>query len=153
MSDEKKNKAGLIKKSMRPPQPEEGRVTEKIITIIGFPLVVETRHRDGQTEISLRSENKKECFLHWGLTRHHGAPWQVPPEWLWPEGTRGFGRSAVQTPFLIHDGETGITIRLDPTLPFLFLDFALFFPGDNRWDNNHGKNYSIPLPVSQDSSL
>ena len=144
---------GSIQKSMLTPQREEVTMTEKIITTSGCTLLVETRHRSGQTEISLRMENRKECFLHWGLTPHAGASWQVPPEWLWPEGTRGFGQSAVQTPFLTHDGETGITIRLGPTLPFLFLDFALFFPGDHRWDNNHGKNYRIPLPGSPVPSL
>ncbi len=128
-------------------------MTEEIKTKSGLKLLVEKRSIDNQVEVSLRMKNKRNCLLHWGVCRHVKASWQIPPQSLWPEGTRASGKAALQTPFLSRDGDSQVIIRLDQPLSFPVIDFALFFPEENRWDNNHGKNYHIKLPVSEKPSL
>jgi len=120
-------------------------MVEEIITKSGVELMAERRELDGQVEVSLRIKNKKKCLLHWGLSRHARAPWHIPPQALWPEGTRAFGGTAVQTPFSGRNGEGQIVIRLERARDFSVIAFCLFFPEENRWDNNHGKNYYIDL--------
>jgi len=39
----------------------------------------------------------------------------------------------------------GVVIRLSAPSPYAFLDFALFFPDEGRWDNNDGRNYQVVL--------
>ncbi|MGA1789918.1 MAG: phosphohistidine-like domain-containing protein [bacterium] len=119
---------------------------EEIKAKNGLKLLVEKRRINDLTEISLRMENKTDCLLHWGLSRHVQSTWETPPKSLWPEGTKMFGRSALQTPFLKQNGENRILIRLDRSVDHPILDFVLFFPEDGRWDNNQGRNYRIKLP-------
>jgi alpha-glucan,water dikinase len=128
-------------------------MNEKIITLSGLTFLVERRQEGGFAQVTIRAQDPRGCILHWGLARHPGAPWQVPPAQYWPEGSKGFGRAAVQTPFPAHDGQAEITIRLGANLGLPFLDFALFFPEEDRWDNNNGKNYRLALPVFRSSSL
>jgi alpha-glucan,water dikinase len=73
----------------------------------------------------------------------------VPPQSLWPPGSSSAGQAAVQTPFAKQNGEAGVVIHLSPD--YTFLDFALFFPDEGRWDNNDGRNYHITL-ASPDSN-
>ena len=120
-------------------------MVEKIITKSGVVLLVEKRIIDEGVEVRLRMEQDEKCLLHWGLSRHAGAPWQIPPRALWPEGTRAFGGTAVQTPFSSRNNEGRIVIRLDHPPNLSLVAFCLFFPVENRWDNNHGKNYYIKL--------
>ncbi len=120
-------------------------MVEKIITKSGVVLLVEKRIIDEGVEVCLRMEQDEKCLLHWGLSRHAGAPWQIPPRALWPEGTRAFGGTAVQTPFSSRNNEGRIVIRLDHPPNLSLVAFCLFFPVENRWDNNHGKNYYIKL--------
>ena len=120
-------------------------MVEKIITKSGVVLLVEKRIIDEGVEVCLRMEQDEKCLLHWGLSRHTGAPWQIPPRALWPEGTRAFGETAVQTPFSSRNNEGRIVIRLDHPPNLSLVAFCLFFPVENRWDNNHGKNYYIKL--------
>lgn len=109
----------------------------------GTRLLVKKREADGLVEVTILRQDGQGCLLHWGLGRTPGAPWQLPPEALWPEGSRPFGRSAVQTPF----GREGrITIRLGKRPSFSEINFVLYYPDAGRWDNNKGKNYLIALP-------
>src|SRR5207249_3000408 len=62
---------------------------------------------------------------------------------LWPEGTKPTGANAAQTPFLNREGASRIVFHLNPE--FSGIEFALFYPGNGRWDNNGGKNYHIAL--------
>jgi alpha-glucan,water dikinase len=64
---------------------------------------------------------------------------------LWPSGTEPKGTSALETPFTGQNGHADVEIRLQPASSYAFLDFVLFFPDENRWDNNGGKNYHVPL--------
>ena len=120
-------------------------MVEEIITKSGVVLVVEKRIIDDSVEVSLRMENHEKCLLHWGVRHHPQAPWQMPPQSVWPEGTKAFGKTAVQTPFSGRNGEGQIVIRLEHDPDFSVIAFCLFFPEEDRWDNNHGKNYYIEL--------
>ncbi|NOY39356.1 MAG: hypothetical protein GXO95_03790 [Nitrospirae bacterium] len=120
-------------------------MAEEIKTRSGTTLLVERREIDGGVELSLRMKSTETCILHWGLALNERAPWQIPPQPLWPEGSRAFGKGALQTPFIRHNNEGRIIIRLDKDLNFSILNFALFFPEDGSWDNNRGKNYRIRI--------
>ncbi|MBI3849107.1 MAG: hypothetical protein HY298_02275 [Verrucomicrobia bacterium] len=119
-------------------------VTETIQTQSGVTLVVDKRLGEHDLEILLRLEPAKKCILHWGLRAPDKAVWEIPPDWLWPEGTIPQGKTAVQTPFR-RNGENQIVIRLQNPPAFSSIVFALFFPEPRRWDNNHGQNYRIEI--------
>lgn len=112
-------------------------------------LGVEKRSSNGGIEVTLRLKSTGDYVLHWGLARRRPGPWQAPPETVWPSQTRPFSKEAVRTPFGSHDGEREIVIRLDEKLQTPFLVFDLFRPDTNRWENNNGKDYCLPLPELQ----
>jgi alpha-glucan,water dikinase len=120
-------------------------MVEEIITRSGVVLLVEKRIIDDGVEVCLRMERHEKCVLHWGVRHHPQAPWRMPPQSVWPEGSRAFDQVAVQTPFLGQDGATQVIFRLEHAPDFSVIAFSLFFPEENRWDNNHGKNYYIDL--------
>jgi alpha-glucan,water dikinase len=126
---------------------------EKIIAESGVVLLVEKRIMDEWVEISIGLKNHKKCLLHWGLRRHVQAPWEMPPSSVWPEGSKAFGKQALQTPFAEKDGAGRIVIKLDRKLDFSFLVFVLYFPEADRWDNNLGRNYQIPLVVPSENEV
>jgi alpha-glucan,water dikinase len=117
---------------------------ETIATRSGLRLQVEIAARGEAIEVSLQAPANRQCWLHWGVRRQSEPAWRMPPQSLWPPGTRVAGSSAVQTPFAIHNGQAALLIRLPPAA-YQLLDFALFFPEDKRWDNNDGRNYQITL--------
>lgn len=117
----------------------------KIIAESGVVLFVEKRILDDMVEVALRMEGLEECLLHWGLRHHAYAPWQVPPRSVWPEDSRAFNHTAVQTAFLRQNGYGQIIIRLPRSMDFRLIDFVLYFPEKGRWDNNHGRNYQIEI--------
>lgn len=120
---------------------------DKITTESGLVLLVEKEIGDSITEISIRADADTGALLHWGVRKRGNASWQVPPKQSWPEGSRAFDSKAIRTPFLKKDGHALIKIILDSPSGLSSVDFVLFFPGDNRWDNNRGKNYRIDIPV------
>jgi len=121
-------------------------MNEEIKTQEGVRLCVQKLVIDDQVEISLSAQNINNCLLHWGVIPHVQAPWQIPPRAVWPQGTKTFGKTAVQSPFLSQNGEKRISIRLHPPCDFSSIHFALYFPEEERWDNNNGQNYQIQLP-------
>ncbi|MEA3385532.1 MAG: PEP/pyruvate-binding domain-containing protein [Thermodesulfobacteriota bacterium] len=128
-------------------------ITEKITAKSGVELLVEKRIMDDWVEISIGQKDYKKCLLHWGLCHHVQTPWKMPPISVWPEGSKAFGWQAIQTPFAEKDAAGGIVIRLDRKLDFSFLVFVLYFPEEERWDNNLGRNYRIPLAVPSENEV
>jgi alpha-glucan,water dikinase len=118
----------------------------KILAESGVVLFVEKRILDDMVELVFRMEGIEKCLLHWGLRQHAHAPWQVPPRSEWPEDSRAFNHTAVQTAFLRQNDYGQIIIRLPRTLDFKSIDFVLYFPEKGRWDNNYGRNYQIEIP-------
>ena len=119
---------------------------ETITTDSGVVLSVEKKADDVSAELDIVSNRAVACLLHWGLRRRGDPSWQAPPPDSWPEGSRAFDEKAIQSPFLRQDGQGRITIRLGKSPDFRSIDFVLFFPEENRWDNNRGKNYRIEIP-------
>jgi len=119
---------------------------DEIITKSGVVLHVEKGVTDDGLQVCLQMETSQNCLLHWGLRSHSEAAWQMPPESVWPEGSRVFDKGALQTPFLGKNGQGTIIIRLDRSMDFSCIDFALVFPEEDRWDNNDGSNYQIKIP-------
>jgi alpha-glucan,water dikinase len=121
---------------------------ETITTRSGLPLQVGTSTRGDELEVTLQTQAGKNCTLHWGLHSQTEKGWQAPPESLWPPGTSAAAQGALETPFAKKNGEASVVIRLKAPSPFDSLDFVLFFPAENRWDNNGGQNYRVALQPS-----
>jgi alpha-glucan,water dikinase len=121
-------------------------VTEKIALDGGAVLLVEKRVEDDSVQIGIRTEDCQECLFHWGVLRRGQGGWQLPPESAWPPGTHPFDRTAVQTPFSRDNGEGKIAIHLKEAGDVLSIPFVLYFPAQNRWDNNRGRDYRISMP-------
>ncbi len=124
----------------------------RITTSIGAVLLIEKETRDTTVELTVRLEDTRECLLHWGVRRTPFEPWQQPPPAVWPENTRPFDQLAVQTPFVQQNGQGRISMKLDKSLDFGYVEFVLFFPQENRWDNNQGRNYRIQIQKHERSS-
>jgi alpha-glucan,water dikinase len=128
-------------------------MTEEIIAKNNIKILVEKRDSDDLREISIRMQSKTSCRLHWGMSRKIDGTWKIPSPSSWPSGSIAFGEKAVQTPFTIQDGENRVTIKVDRNAHFSFMNFALFYPDRDTWDNNLGKNYHIALPEREKVSL
>ncbi len=124
--------------------------TETISTKSGVTLLIETliekRMAGDRIRVSIQTETHKKCVLHWGLLCFGDNDWHRPPESVWPKGTSAFDRKAVRTPFADRNSRNHITIRLEKSLGVSTIPFVLYFPGQNTWDNNNGKDYTIALP-------
>jgi alpha-glucan,water dikinase len=125
-------------------------MTDRITTPKGAVLLVEKRSMPDAIEVSIRSELKGRCLLHWGIQKDGNEAWLLPPRSIWPEGTSASGGTAVQTPFANRNGGAEILIRLDRKPDFASIVFVLFYPDDGSWDNNSGRNYRIEIPGSTD---
>lgn len=129
---------------------------ESFRTSAGESMTIDsTLKENGATEILITLDTGRRCLLHWGLRRHPDASWEAPPRSVWPEGSRAFDQSAVQTPFSLEDGRCRLLVQLPPDLGTEYMECVLYFPDENRWENNRGLNYriAIPKPVGQSSPL
>jgi alpha-glucan, water dikinase len=119
---------------------------ETIETAGGVVLRASVCTDDTSTTCLFEQESGPACVLHWGLLRADRSPWRIPPRQAWPEGTKAVG-GALQTPFVVEDGRPSITLRVDSSWGFAFVEFALFDPATSRWDNNRGRNFRMALPL------
>ncbi|MBI5388215.1 MAG: hypothetical protein HZA90_26420 [Verrucomicrobia bacterium] len=108
-------------------------------------LGVEKQQSGPNLDIIVRLKGAAEYVLHWGLARQRPGTWHAPPPPLWPPATQAFGPHAVRTPFGRDDKEREIVLRLTEGTDASFLVFDLFCPATNRWENNQGKDYYLPL--------
>jgi alpha-glucan,water dikinase len=125
------------------------KATETIVTQSGLPVQVETRATAGQLEIVFKSATQRRCLLHWGVRQATEKAWRIPPASGWPAETQPFGNSALQSPFRKLDGGMKLAVRLERTTKYDALEFALYFPEEQRWDNNQGRNYLVRLTESE----
>ncbi|PWU10999.1 MAG: hypothetical protein C5B50_24295 [Verrucomicrobia bacterium] len=95
---------------------------------------------------AVRAYGSKPCVLHWGVRREKEKTWHVPPSSDWPSGTRESG-GALQTPFTKENGKWSLRIQLSHSLDWSALEFVIFFPDEQLWDNNKGKNYRLSLSL------
>ncbi len=127
---------------------EQASLKETIATGSGMALEVLKKVENENVAIEFRLPGKKKCLLHWGLKQPGQQTWQLPPEATWPPETRMVG-AALQTPFAQSNGREAVQIRLPRQPQAASLDFVLFFPDQNAWDNNHGRNYRIEFPPGE----
>jgi len=123
--------------------------TEEIIVSDDLKLKVDITEADDHIDLSLHMDNQGSCHLHWGLSRKISNIWKLPPESLWPAGSIVFGDKAIQTPFTLHDNVNRIKISINKSADFGVINFAFYYPELDKWDNNHGKNYFIKLPMPE----
>ena len=121
---------------------------DTIATQSGWPLAVETRASRDCVEVVFAFPSPKACVLHWGVRRATEKNWQIPPQSCWPAETKPAGKNAVESPFRKLAGGSELMIRCTPRTEFASLDFVLYFPAENRWDNNHGRDYHLRLRES-----
>ncbi|HWJ17718.1 MAG TPA: hypothetical protein VNR65_03215, partial [Geobacterales bacterium] len=123
-------------------------MSQQIDTRSGIKIEVDRTVSNDQVQLSLHARTPKEVVLYWTLLRRPEDAGQIPPQSYWPEGTSASGTSAAQTRFAGQNGERRVTLRFDHPSDFSLLDFALYFPQENRWDNNQNRNYRIALAAS-----
>lgn len=128
------------------------KTAEPITTQSGLPLQVETRVSPSEVEVVFKTATHKKCLLHWGVRQPAEKEWRLPPQSLWPAESRPVGKNAVQSPFVKENGETSLVIHVSPPTNYASLDFVLYFPEENRWDNNQGRNYQIALTQPAEGS-
>jgi alpha-glucan,water dikinase len=111
----------------------------------GLPLEVKKQVDAKEVVLTLQLREAMPCLLHWGIASQRSADWTLPPELLWPEGSRQKGEVAVQTPFK-EDSEGGrVVLRFSKMKLPRFLVFDLFMPHGAHWENNRGRDFWIPL--------
>jgi alpha-glucan,water dikinase len=125
---------------------------ENIMTRSGLLLIFEKQVTGTGVEIIIKMEAQRTVFFHWGFRRLREPSWEIPPENIWPEQSRVFDKTAIQTPFIKTNGTSQIILQLSDDLHFPLIAFVLFFPDDNHWDNNHGQDYLIEIPLRQEIS-
>ncbi len=125
---------------------------QTIETAGGARLRVDLRAENDKITCVLEHEQAVACVLHWGLLRGERTGWKTPSRRIWPAGSKPV-LGALQTPFAQADGTARLTLQIDPAWGFAFLEFALFHPAGNRWDNNRGRNYRVALPVTAQPTL
>ena len=124
-------------------------MTATLQTQNGATIRIEQRTEAARLELEFQMASGPPCVLHWGLRLPHQPDWQLPPQAGWPNGSRAVGRNAVQTPFASDNGGRRLVIRLDASAGIAALEFVLFFPEQNKWDNNQGRNYRVALSAAE----
>src|SRR5689334_16871764 len=113
---------------------------QTITTRAGVKFEAQISRRDTELELALQASPNKQFLLHWGLRKPEAEGWSLPPQPVWPPGTILAGKAALQTPFAKTNGHAQLRIPLGSGTEFSALEFVLFFPDENRWDNNSGRN-------------
>lgn len=121
-------------------------IEEVIKNRAGLGLSVEKRSAGADLDVILHLKADGNYTLHWGLARQSPGQWQLPPQSLWPDKTQAFNHQAVRTPFAGDKADKQITLRLKDGQAAPFLVFDVFNSDTNRWENNHGKDFYVPLP-------
>ena len=106
-------------------------------------LQMATSSNDKSIHLSLPPHTASTCRLHWGLSATAGGDWRRPPEAMLPPDSVRFDATAVQTPF-----PPGKSLELplpEGIRDTPYLRFALYFPDEDRWENNGGGDFSLRL--------
>jgi len=106
-------------------------MSEKITASGGMEIVIEKRKVADTVEVTLSMNAQRKCLLHWGLSGRINGPWRVPPASVWPEGSKAFGHTAVQTPFSGVNDQGRIRIKLGTKIDAFSITFVLFFPEES----------------------
>ncbi|MGR3221252.1 MAG: phosphohistidine-like domain-containing protein [Candidatus Anammoxibacter sp.] len=125
----------------------------RLITKKANKLFTAKEEINGKVKISFQLESDKNCILHWGFCNNQKDKWYLPAQTFWPDDSRACGDNAVQSKFVLCKDERKTVIELNEDNKFVNIVFVLFFPDENQWDNNNGKNYYINLQNSKKESV
>lgn len=125
----------------------------QIITKKGYKIFIDKEEINGMVNLSLLLESNKNCILHWGVCQNQKDKWLLPSQQFWPNNSGRCGENAVQSNFVLCDDQRKVVIKLNEDNKFANIVFVLYFPDDNQWDNNNGKNYYIKLEKKQKEVL
>ena len=108
-----------------------------------------SQQQDGERlNVLIAVQGAADCVLHWGLGGRRPGAWHRPPESCWPQGTTAAGEQAVRTALFSNgDGRRQVVIQLDQSCPWRSLLFVVYFPRENRWLKDGGKDFCIPLSL------
>ncbi|MEA2083530.1 MAG: PEP/pyruvate-binding domain-containing protein [Thermodesulfobacteriota bacterium] len=126
-------------------------VTEELIIGKGLKLIIDKQLDKSCFEIRLTIGTDEKCLLHWGVCSGLNEQWRIPPDSIRPEETKSCGPDSVQTPFTKRCLRLRIPVSPDRDKSFSHIVFVLFFPEQDRWDNNNGKNFYISIPGPDES--
>lgn len=84
-------------------------------------------------------------ILHWGISRESRFEWLLPPEAMWPPGTRAFDDRAVQSPFAEKGGLYRAAIEFAEEGAPLGIPFVLREKETGAWIKNRGRNFYVPV--------
>ncbi|MFC1642283.1 phosphohistidine-like domain-containing protein [Myxococcota bacterium] len=94
-------------------------------------------------EVIITAPTSEPVIVHWGLVKHHDGRWHVPPEAVWPPGSKLFNGQAVQSPVPSDTGQ--LALRLPAELRARSLAYVFYYPVGNRWESRGGQNYQVDL--------
>lgn len=95
-----------------------------------------------ELEINLNTSDK--AVLHWGING-----WKMPPLEIWPAGSVEV-KGAVQTPLSkVNNSQSVIIPKADQIQT---MEYVVFYPEKNDWDNNNKKNYQIKVAAELNQS-
>lgn len=119
----------------------------------GDSLAAATLNTEAGTEVVMVTDVEAPLWLHWGLAENAGGGWQMPPDSIWPPGSRGFQNTALQTPFVDRDGLRWLEIALAQPAGMSTLRFVLYAPSQPGWIKADGGDMALRLqPVSEPAS-
>lgn len=120
-----------------------------MITKKDYKLFIEKEEMPGDSKIFFHLKSDKNCILHWSFCHNRRGKWHLPSQSFWPVDSMACGENAVQSKFVVCKGKRTTVIKLNEDNKFDNIVFVLYFPDENKWDNNDGRNYYISLQKSK----
>jgi alpha-glucan,water dikinase len=118
-------------------------------------LAIAVSRENGQCHITLVTDVLGPLVLHWGVAKHSHVEWLLPPSFMHPGGTTVFQNKAAQTPFVDQGSYRRLHLDMRENEAPMGIAFVLKQLDTDRWLNDHGQNFYIPLavPPEYESSL
>jgi alpha-glucan,water dikinase len=110
----------------------------------GYTLAVAAHWSEAGVEVALATDVEGPLLLHWGVGADR-RQWTLPPEPWRPLDSKAVDQSAVRTPFRDEGEVRTLHIAVASGELPRWLSFVLWQPGQGRWWNDHGQNFSVPL--------
>jgi alpha-glucan,water dikinase len=106
--------------------------------------------KEKQLEIMLASNIQGPLMLHWGVAMKSRYDWSLPPEQLWPAGSKAYDDKAVWTPFIVSDGLNRLSMSMDESKVPLGITFVLKVADEERWLMDGEGNFFVPAANRKD---
>jgi len=135
-----------------------------IITAVAQPIGIEAEESwplgavrwhidedDQEIQVKIEMNTNEPAHLHWGINN-----WEMPPEDIQPQGTniihdKENNAIAAQTPMSHRedrqDKRHALTLFIPSNINVETINFVIYYPSrsTDNWDDNQGRNYSIPV--------